>query len=257
MNLSFTLTSECGTSMVTHFKNMRNMYQKWLRITKQACNWRKMTWHAWKLLNLPASHQYFSPVSMLTCAQRGLLFLLGVTFTTSLTINLNSPQICFVTLACLKVLRGWTRSLQALAFACCFWHWMSGFCRHSRINEKNFTEGMLSFTQRTNFWLKKVSNLQLNSIQLSASGEYFPLNIPPVPPSETVPSYLHPPSKTDPNPGCLWKERKSVLCMCSFANIYTLTCSFIVLMWRKPGLLCQRSLGQSCCADVFEARWWK
>lgn len=41
------------------------------------------------------------------------------------------------------------------------------------MNEKDFCEGMLSYAQWTNFCLKRVSNLQLNSIQPGVPGEYF------------------------------------------------------------------------------------
>lgn len=147
----------------------------------------------------------------------------------------------------------------------CSWRWTNGFCSHSIINENDFCEGMLSmlsFAQWTSFWLKRVSNVQLNSIQPSVPGEYFPLKIPPVPPSETVPSYLHPHQRPTPTLAAWGMKRQCVfLCVCvgvcSLANIYTLTSSFIVLMLGKPGLLCQLSLGQSCYADVSEAWWWK
>lgn len=52
-----------------------------------------------------------------------------------------------------------------------------------------------------------------------------------------------------PTLGCLWNERR-VCIRRAHTYIRTSTSSFIVLTLRKPGLLCQRSLGQSCYADV-------
>lgn len=50
----------------------------------------------------------------------------------------------------------------------------------------------------------------------------------------------------------LWNERR-VCIPRARTYVRTLTSSFTVLMLRKPGLLCQRSLGQSCYADVLRS----
>lgn len=55
-----------------------------------------------------------------------------------------------------------------------------------------------------------------------------------------------------------WERKgKCVIPACFLTRIHTLQSSFIVLMLRKPGLLCQRSLGQSCYADVLWSKVMK
>lgn len=118
---------------------------------------------------------------------------------------------------------------------------------------------MLSFAQWSNFWLKKgFSNLQLNSIQ----PQLYPVNvslwrIPLRNPLKLcllicIPIRESPSVVFSPTLAAREKERQCVFLRVP-SRTYTLTSSSIVLMLRKPGLLCQRSLGQSCYADVLRS----
>lgn len=72
---------------------------------------------------------------------------------------------------CVLCIIHWTVFKSKGWHICCSWHW---FLPSQQNEWKGLCEGILSFAQWTNFfWLKKVSDLQLNSIQ----PRLYPLNI--------------------------------------------------------------------------------
>ena len=120
-------------------------------------------------------------------------------------------------------------------------------------------KGMLSFAGWTNFWLKKLFNLQLNSIESISPSAHFLLKIPPVQPSETVPSYLHPHQKESlrvftPDSRCSGGELCCVVLCCVVLCCVVLCCVVLCCVVCVLPRLHTHSHIQSRCADAKEAR---